>query len=402
VSFNVLNRKVHYWASAIFAVPLLVIIVSGLFLQAKKHSAWVQPPEQRGTGTVPGISFDGMLESLRQVPGMHVASWADVNRIDVRPGRGVAKVWLQSGYEVQVDLGTGAVLQTAYRRSDLIESIHDGSFFGGDWTKLGLFLPTGLTLLLLWFGGLWMFWVPFWAKRKRKVARRLAKAALAGLVLGTVAALGMTGTGRSVRQAPAARSALEIVPIVGHWERDSEGGEAVVRADATKWDRKPAGNLDAIGASLFKKPGPAFVRNASSAGAFPVAAIQSIDAFRGGVLRAQFKLVSGATDQLAGIAFDLRDSGEYFAVRYNTKDGNVALWRYADGARARVADGTDHAQLPLGVWHTIELRAAGRTVTGVVNDTLRVEHALDREIDGRVGFWAKPDSVSAFKAVTVR
>jgi hypothetical protein len=88
----------------------------------------------------------------------------------------VVKVWLHNGYEVQVDLGTGEVLQVAYRRSDLIESIHDGSFFAGDWTKLGLFLPTGLTVLLMWLGGLWMFWVPFWAKRKRAIARRLAKA----------------------------------------------------------------------------------------------------------------------------------------------------------------------------------------------------------------------------------
>lgn len=46
-----------------------------------------------------------------------------------------------------------------YRRSDLIESIRDGSFFGGDWVKLGLFLPAGLVLLLLWFSGLWMWWV---------------------------------------------------------------------------------------------------------------------------------------------------------------------------------------------------------------------------------------------------
>ena len=102
---------------------------------------------------------------------MQVASWDNVNRMDVRPGRGVVKVWLHNGYEVQVDLGTGQVLQVAYRRSDLIESIHDGSFFAGDWTKLGLFLPTGITLLLLWCGGIWMFWVPFWAKRKRAIAR---------------------------------------------------------------------------------------------------------------------------------------------------------------------------------------------------------------------------------------
>jgi uncharacterized iron-regulated membrane protein len=171
VTFNVLNRKIHYWASATVAIPLIVIIVTGLLLQAKKHSTWVQPPERRGTGKVPALSLHDVLERLKTVPGMNVTSWDDVNRLDVRPGRGLVKAWLMNGYEVQLDLGTGHVLQTAYRRSDLIEASHDGSFFGGDWTKLGLFLPAGITLLLLWLGGLWMFWVPFAAKWKRSAAR---------------------------------------------------------------------------------------------------------------------------------------------------------------------------------------------------------------------------------------
>jgi hypothetical protein len=37
--------------------------------------------------------------------------------------------------------------------------------FAGDWTKLGLFLPAGLVLLLLWLSGL-MFVVPLPAKRR--------------------------------------------------------------------------------------------------------------------------------------------------------------------------------------------------------------------------------------------
>jgi uncharacterized iron-regulated membrane protein len=172
MSFNVLNRRVHYWASFIVAVPLLVMIASGLLLQGKKQWAWVQPVEQRGTGQTPAIDLEGILTSLKTVPDMNVASWDDVNRLDVRPGRGVVKAWLMNGYEVQVDLGTGRVLQTAYRRSDLIETIHDGSFFGGDWTKLGLFLPAGLTMLLLWLGGMWMWWVPFINKRRRASLRR--------------------------------------------------------------------------------------------------------------------------------------------------------------------------------------------------------------------------------------
>jgi uncharacterized iron-regulated membrane protein len=174
MQFNILNRKVHYWASFIVALPLLVMIGSGLLLQSKKHWTWVQPAEQRGTGSVPVIDLEGILASVKQVQELGVRDWNDVNRLDVRPGRGMVKVWLQNGWEVQVDLGTGTVLQTAYRRSDLIETIHDGSFLAGDWTKLGLFLPAGLVLFLLWFSGLWMWWVPFKAKRKRAPARSAA------------------------------------------------------------------------------------------------------------------------------------------------------------------------------------------------------------------------------------
>lgn len=176
MKFNVVNRKIHYWASAAAALPLFVIILTGLLLQAKKHSAWVQPPEHRGTGTIPILSLDDVLERLKHVPAMNVRSWDDVNRLDVRPGRGLVKAWLQNGYEVQIDLGTGQVLHTAYRRSDLIEAIHDGSFFGGDWVKLGLFLPAGITLLLLWLGGVWMFFVPLWGKWKRRARMSRASA----------------------------------------------------------------------------------------------------------------------------------------------------------------------------------------------------------------------------------
>lgn len=166
--FNLLNRKVHYWATAFIALPVVVMICSGLLLQMKKQWTWVQPAEQRGTGTSPRIGLEEILASVRAVPELGVTGWDDVNRLDVRPGRGMVKVWLESGWEVQVDLGTGRVLQTAYRRSDLIESLHDGSFFAGNFSKLGIFLPTGIVLLVMWVTGLWMFWVPLSAKWKRR------------------------------------------------------------------------------------------------------------------------------------------------------------------------------------------------------------------------------------------
>lgn len=175
MSFNVTNRRIHHWASLIVALPLAVIITSGLLLQLKKQWSFVQPPEQRGSGTVPLINFDQILLSLQGDSSLGVRGWDDVNRLDVRPSRGIVKVTLHSGWEAQIDLGSGRLLQSAVRRSDLIESIHDGSFFAGDWTKLGLFLPVGLTLLVLWLSGMWMVWVPFIGKRRRQA--RLGTAA---------------------------------------------------------------------------------------------------------------------------------------------------------------------------------------------------------------------------------
>ena len=177
MKFNVLNRKIHHWTTVFLAIPLLIIVSSGLLLQMKKHMAWIQPPELRGTGTTPAIDLEGILASVKETPGLGVDGWEDINRLDVRPGRGMVKVWLHSGWEVQVDLGTGTVMQFAYRRSDLIESIHDGSFFGGDIVKLGLFLPTGIALFLMWITGLWMFILPYMPRRRRK--RAAAKLPLA-------------------------------------------------------------------------------------------------------------------------------------------------------------------------------------------------------------------------------
>jgi uncharacterized iron-regulated membrane protein len=192
VHLNVLNRKVHFWAAFLATIPVLVMIATGLLLQSKKHWTWVQPAEQRGASTVPAVDFAQIMTSLQGVPSLGVRGWDDVDKIDVRPGKGMAKVTLTSYWEVQIDLSDGRVLQTAYRRSDLIESIHDGSFFGGNWTKLGLFLPAGATLLLLWLTGLWMVWVQLGGKARMKKKRRhrvYRRAAVVAFVLGLPAFL---------------------------------------------------------------------------------------------------------------------------------------------------------------------------------------------------------------------
>ena len=172
MSLNKLSRRVHYWASFAAALPILVMLGSGILLQLKKQVEWVQPAEIRGTGTVPVIGFPELITAMQTDASLGVKGWDNISRIDVRADRGLAKVTLKTGWEAQIDLGTGKLLKTAVRRSDFIESLHDGSYFAGDWTKLGLFLPAGLVLLVLWLTGLWMFWVTWNAKQRRKSSTR--------------------------------------------------------------------------------------------------------------------------------------------------------------------------------------------------------------------------------------
>ncbi len=95
-----------------------------------------------------------------------IQSWREVKRIDVRPDKGLVKVTSASDWEIQIDAATGAVLHSAHRRSDFIESLHDGSFFGPA-VKLGVFLPVATVMFAMWLTGLYLFVLPFLVKRRR-------------------------------------------------------------------------------------------------------------------------------------------------------------------------------------------------------------------------------------------
>lgn len=163
-----LNRKIHYWGAIIIALPVLVIICTGLLLQMKKQLPWVQPPEKRGESKEMTLTFSQILTACQSVPEASVKTWDDINRLDIRPSRGMIKVWAKNDWEIQLDSHSGKVLQIAYRRSDMIEAIHDGSFFH-EAAKLWLFLPAAFVLLLLWLTGIYLFFLPIYARRRQKM-----------------------------------------------------------------------------------------------------------------------------------------------------------------------------------------------------------------------------------------
>lgn len=165
-----LNRKLHRWGSILTALPLVVVIATGIVLQLKKESSWVQPPTQRGSEGAPTIAFERILQETRKVPQANVASWEDIDRLDVRVDRNLVKVRCKNSWEVQLDGSSGAILQVAYRRSDWLESLHDGSWFG-DPVKLWVFLPVAIVLLGLWITGVYLWFLPHLVRHRKRRER---------------------------------------------------------------------------------------------------------------------------------------------------------------------------------------------------------------------------------------
>jgi uncharacterized iron-regulated membrane protein len=165
-NFRVWNRKLHRWGAIAVALPFLVVIASGILLQLKKQLAFVQPTEQKGTPGAPALTMDAILAAARAVPEADITDWADIDRLDVRPGKGLIKVVTKASWELQLDGTSGAVLHSAHRRSDLIESLHDGSWFH-PLAKLGVFLPSGILVFTLWVTGIYLFLLPIRSRRAK-------------------------------------------------------------------------------------------------------------------------------------------------------------------------------------------------------------------------------------------
>ena len=193
-----------------------------------------------------------------------------------------------------------------------------------------------------------------------------------------------------------------LTGVVGAWSDTTIGSPALV-ANGELWNGQPdPASLDIAGRRLFNEASDSFIANTTSATAFPLAVAGDVLAFGSGTLRVEFNMVGGKSDQNGGLVFGLQPSGEYYYVRYNTKDGNVALWRFRDGDREVVKHGEVHKQIPLGTWHELVVQVNGNHVRGHIagDTTISVEHTLDAAPAGRVGVWAKRDAITGFRSFT--
>lgn len=166
-------RNWHRLLGLILSAFLLISAITGILLALKKDVDIIQPPSQKG------ISKDlNTWKSVAELSELATIALHQthpdqkdnlVDRLDVRPSKGTAKVLFKDGnWEVQIDGTTGEVKSIAKRYSDWIESLHDGSIVNDTFKLISMNL-LGFGVLFMIITGLWLWYGP---KRYRKAKQR--------------------------------------------------------------------------------------------------------------------------------------------------------------------------------------------------------------------------------------
>lgn len=165
-------RRLHRTTGAMLFVFFFIVACTGLLLGWKKHTGGVLLADSyQGVSTNPQDWMPIHLLQQRAVKVVRENISPDVSlqvdRIDIRPDKGMVKFVFVEGYwGVQLDCTTGELLHIERRRSDLIENIHDGSaldyVFKTNYGQLKLIYTSimGTALLIFTISGFWLWYGP--------------------------------------------------------------------------------------------------------------------------------------------------------------------------------------------------------------------------------------------------
>jgi hypothetical protein len=127
---------------------------------------------------------------------------------------------------------------------------------------------------------------------------------------------------------------------------------------------------------------------------FPIL-IYEDEIFADFTLTTRFKIVDGAEEQMAGIAFRLQDERNYYYIRASALGGTFAFFKVVDGVRS--APIAIKVPLAKGVWHELTIECRGTHIHGALDGKASLPDLDDKSFNsGKIGFWTKSDSVSYF------
>ena len=216
-------------------------------------------------------------------------------------------------------------------------------------------------------------------------------------------------------------------PMIGTWVVAQDAGEKVIMVDGRPWvasKDNPTQLLVQSARKLYGTSNEELMDNAKQFAYYPVAVLRSVNNFTNGTIAVKFKTIAGDADRASGILFNVKENGDWLAIRYNDTENNVCLWEFHNGIRRPVkfSDRSKPFMLDRAQWHELKMTVDGADFKSWVDGVSAVDWmfgslpapgrnnappnpdlmpannpVLRPPIAGKIGLWAKTDTTSYFK-----
>jgi len=117
-------------------------------------------------------------------------------------------------------------------------------------------------------------------------------------------------------------------------------------------------------------------------------------------LTTRFKLVNGAVEQMAGLAFRIQDEKNYYYVRASGIGNTFYFFKFVNGNLLGPIG--SKVEITKGVWHEMSVECRGSQLTCSLDGKVVIPQLMqDTFAKGKIGFWTKSDSVSYFSETRI-
>jgi pyruvate,water dikinase len=179
----------------------------------------------------------------------------------------------------------------------------------------------------------------------------------------------------------------------GDWQRAWEGGREIIIQDGSQYLGRVSAGLASMMTTVLGKTYLELLDNIGAYFYFPLA-IAKESYLASGSVQVRVRPVAGRIDQAAGLAFGIRNVGNYLVFRINTLEEEVTLFEFVNNDRFKRASAS--ASLTPGHWYDLRVDLAGKNCLCWLDGKPVVDYTATRPLDGYVGLWTKADAVSHF------
>jgi hypothetical protein len=117
-------------------------------------------------------------------------------------------------------------------------------------------------------------------------------------------------------------------------------------------------------------------------------------------LTARFKIVSGNSEEMAGMVFRFQNASNFYVIRASALGHNVRFYKMVNGVRSDPIG--PQLDVATNVWHDLTVQCTGNQMIFWLDQKLLMPPLNDNTFTrGNIGLWTKSDAVSYFSDLTL-